>query len=244
MMPPTSLRSLSSPMCSECCRRRSFLRCVVVLRLAQRLESQREGRYTWVGNIGRKSLSWEPEDIRQVRKFDSSGRNESTNLDIAGAWPPHGKPAGRWQATEHPRDKSPDRNMPTARQGLQRELLCYPKCRASMPPPGKSLYLVTQQHRFYCICWSLVKSVPVWTTEIQWCILSNNFWNFPPSWEVVLLLSPLPVVLPGIISENLVIAIVTTVILGAPMSKGYKQYWLPGINHAAVFTTSFFALGF
>lgn len=78
-MPLTSLKSLSSPMCSECCRRRSFLRCAVVLRLAQRLASQREGRYTWVENIGRESLGREPEDIRQV----CSGRSESAKLDVA-----------------------------------------------------------------------------------------------------------------------------------------------------------------
>lgn len=38
--PHTSRRSLSNPMCSECWRRRSFLRCAVALRLTQRLEKE------------------------------------------------------------------------------------------------------------------------------------------------------------------------------------------------------------
>lgn len=51
----------------------------------------------------------------------------------------------------------------------------YPKCRSLIPLPGKSLYLVTQQHCFCCICRSLVETVSVWTNKIQWCILSKYF---------------------------------------------------------------------
>lgn len=45
-----------------------------------------------------------------------------------------------------PRGQTPDRNMLTACQGLQPEILCPPKCRSLMPPLGNLLCLVTQQH--------------------------------------------------------------------------------------------------
>lgn len=75
--PPTSLMSLSSPMCSECCRRRSFLRCVVLLRLAQRLETETE--HTWEQeNSRRESLGQEMKDIQGV----CSKRRESPSSDL------------------------------------------------------------------------------------------------------------------------------------------------------------------
>lgn len=74
--PPTSLMSLSSAMCSECCRRRSFLRCVLALRLAQRLQTQ--GRHVWEGKQGER-LAQELKDIQWV----CSRRWQSPSLDLA-----------------------------------------------------------------------------------------------------------------------------------------------------------------
>lgn len=96
-MPPTSLKSLSSPMCSECCRRRSFLRCVVALRLAQRLGSQRERRREW--------NKWEE------RAASPTGGEETVQtwmlrwmLAQAGVPSPFGKLQGGWRATAQPSD--------------------------------------------------------------------------------------------------------------------------------------------